>query len=227
MTWWTENGHVTMPQAVIDLMAEAAMALRDEIVQEIECEDPDLHPHVGVPVFDTLDPRTQVFCLAYVLRHLSDPDLPSPELYAWNEAAAWAMFVSAGDQLEIELDFEKLADVDDGPTFRFRHLIREALKAVDPSARRPALRSRRVSVWKEGLDAIADTLFWDHDFLDQEPFADLDPRGATLAKTMTGIAEDYFSTPPPLVREEDYREADRYLRRAAGCPELRDPWDRT
>ena len=27
------------------------------------------------------------------------------------------------------------------------------------------------------------------------------------------------------VLEEDYREADRYLRRAAGCPELMDPWD--
>ena len=45
-----------------------------------------------------------------------------------------------------------------------------------------------------------------------------------LLKKLTGIAEDYYSTPPPLVREEDYREADRYLRRVAGCPELLDPW---
>ena len=67
MTWWTEDGHVTMPKPVIDLMAEAAMGLREEIVEEITEEDPDLHPDVGVPVFDSLDPKTQVFALAEYL----------------------------------------------------------------------------------------------------------------------------------------------------------------
>ena len=47
----------------------------------------------------------------------------------------------------------------------------------------------------------------------------------SLAKKLSGIADDYFST-PPTVREDDYREADRYLRRAAGCPGLMDPCDR-
>jgi hypothetical protein len=73
---------------------------------------------------------------------------------------------------------------------------------------------------------IAEHLLWDLDFLDEEAFADLDPRRSKFLKERAGIADDYFSTPPPLVQEEDYREADRYLRRAAGCPELLDPWDR-
>src|SRR5687767_6908596 len=106
MTWWTEDGHVTMPKPVIALLAEAAMALREEIVEEIGHEDPDLHPEVGIPVFDSLDPKTQVFALAYVLRHLSEPNLPSPDLYAWNEGAAWAIFVKAGQELEMEFEFE-------------------------------------------------------------------------------------------------------------------------
>lgn len=225
MTWWTEAGHITMPKPVIDLMAEAAMSLRDEIVSEIVYEDPELHPHVGVPVFDSLDPRTQVFTLAYVLRHLAEPDLSSPDLYAWNEGTVWAIFVKAGDDLEVELEFEESLDVEDDLKFRYRHLIRDALEAVEPSARRPPLRSRKLSRWKDCLDAIADHLIWDHDFLDDAKFADLDPFGSKLLKKLSGIADDYFSTPPPLVREEDYREADRYLRRAAGCPELMDPWD--
>jgi hypothetical protein len=224
MTWWTGTGHITMPKPVIDLMAEAAMALREEIVSEITYDDPDLHPHVGVPVFDSLDPKTQVFALAYVLRHLAEPDLPSPDLYAWNEGTAWAMFVKSGDELELEFEFENDPDVDDDLKFRFRHLIREALKAIDPSARRPPIRSRNLDAWKDCLDVIADRLFWDHDFLAEEEYVDLDPLGSKVLKKLTGIAEDYFSTPPPLVREEDYREADRYLRRAAGCPELLDPW---
>ncbi len=127
MTWWTGAGHVTMPKPVIDLMAEAAMALREEIVSEIRDEDPDLHPLVGVPVFDSLDPKTQVFALAYVLRHLAQPDLPSPSLYAWNEATAWAIFVKAGDELEIEFEFEESPDAEDDLKIRYRHLIRKAL----------------------------------------------------------------------------------------------------
>lgn len=215
-----------MPKPVIDLMAEAAIALREEIVSEILYEDPELHPHVGVPVFDSLGAKTHVFALGFVPRHLSEPDLPSPGLYAWNEGTAWAIFVKAGDELEMEFEFETDADVDADLKFRFRHLIREALKAVDPSARRPPLRSRNLSIWKDCLDAIADHLFWDHDFLAEGEFADLDPLGSKALKKLSGIADDYFSTPPPLVRDGDYREADRYLRRAAGCPELMDPWDR-
>jgi hypothetical protein len=73
---------------------------------------------------------------------------------------------------------------------------------------------------------IADHLFWDRDFLAEATYADLDPLSSDLLKRQTGVADDYFATPPPLVREGDYREADRYLRRVAGRPDLSDPWDR-
>jgi hypothetical protein len=226
MTWWTEDGHITLPKAVIRLLAEAAMALREQIVQEIYDECPDLHPEVGVPVFDTLDPKTQVFALAYVLRHLSDPDLPSPDLYAWNEGTAYALFMRIEDELGTEIDFEKDPDADDDFKFRIRRLIRDAVMEVDPTAEPPSIRCRNLDDWKFCLEAIADLLFWDHDFLEEGTFADLDPLGSEWLKQQTGVADDYFSTPPPLVREDDYREADRYLRQAAGCPELLDPRER-
>ena len=226
MTWWTEDGHITLPQAVIRLLAEAAMALRDQAVQEIYEGDSDLHPEVGVPVFDTLDPKTQVFALAHVLRHLSDPDLPSPDLYAWNEGTAYALFVTVEDELGTEIEFEQDPDTSDDLKFRIRRLIRDALEALDPTAEPPSIRCRYLDDWRFCLEAIADHLFWDHDFLSEATYADLDPLGSEWLRQQTGVADDYFSTPPPLVREEDYREADRYLRQAAGCPELNDPWDR-
>jgi hypothetical protein len=144
MTWWTEDGHITLPKAVINLLTEAAMALREEIIQEIYDESPDLHLEVGVPVFDTLDPKTQVFALAYVLRHLSDPDLPSPDLYAWNEGTAYAMFVRVEDELVMEIEFEQDPDTSDDLKFRIRHLIRDALIAVDPTAQPPSIRYRNL-----------------------------------------------------------------------------------
>ena len=107
MSWWTGDGHVTLPKPVIDLLAEAALALREEIIEEIIHDNPDLHVAIGVSVFDSLDPKTQVFALAYVLRHLSDAALPSPKLFAWNEGTAWAMFVKAGHELVMEIDLEE------------------------------------------------------------------------------------------------------------------------
>ena len=68
------------------------------------------------------------------LRHLTDPELPSPDLYAWNEGTAYALFVTVEDELVTEIEFEKDPDSADGLKFRIRRLIREALKAVDPSA---------------------------------------------------------------------------------------------
>ena len=202
------------------------MALREEIIQEIYEADLDIHAEVGVPVFDTLDPKTQVFVLAYVLRHLSDPDLPSPDLYAWNEGTAYALFVRAEDELGTEIDFEEDRDADDDLKYRIRRLIRDALKALDSTAEPPSIRCRNLDDWRDCLEALSDHLFWDHDFLEEGTFGDLDPLGSKWLKQQTGVDDDYFSTPPPLVREEDYREADRYLRQAAGCPELNDPWDR-
>ena len=49
MTWWTENGHITMPKAVMAMLAKAAISLRDEIVQEIQEKNSDLHPELGDP----------------------------------------------------------------------------------------------------------------------------------------------------------------------------------
>ena len=178
MTWWTEGGHITLPKAVISLLAEAAMSLRDEIVQEIQEKSPDLHPAVGVPVFDTLDPKTQVFALAYVLRHLSDPDLLSPDLYAWNEGTAYAMFVRAEDELGTEIEFEEDPDADDDLKFRIRRLIRDAVMEGDPTAQPPAVQCRSLDDWRFCLEAIADHLFWDYDFLSEATYADLDPLGS-------------------------------------------------
>ena len=226
MTWWTEDGHITMPKPVISLLVEAAVALRDESIQEIYKADLDIHAEVGIPVFDSLDPKTQVFALAYVLRHLSDPDLPSPDLYAWNEGTAYALFVRAEDKVVTEIEFENDPGTSDEFKFHIRRLIRDALTSVDPSASPPSLRCRNLDDWRDCLEAISDHLFWDHDFLDEGTFADLDPLRSKWLKDETGVADDYFSTPPPLVREEDFREADRYLRHLAGCPELNDPWDR-
>ena len=125
----------------------------------------------------------------------------------------------------MEIEFERDPDADAALKFRIRRLIRGALKAIDPSADCPPVRSRDFAAWGECLEAVADRLFWDHDFLEEGKFADLDPLGVEVVEAADRHCRRlllHAATPRAGAR----RPPDRYLRRAAGCPELNDPWDR-
>lgn len=227
MAWRTPNRSDATPKAVISLMAEAAVELRDEILEEITGDDPELQVRLGIPVFDSLSPKTRIFCLADVLRCLSDPELTEPELYAWNEGTVWAIFSKCQGLLEMEIDEDDDDDSrtsDRDPTIRLRRLVRDALVSGDPSADAPSVRSRDLEDWRSAIEAISDGILWDRDFLDGEILADMDPRDSNGIKDRMRISEGYFTALPPLVREDEYRKADRFLRQIAGCAELSDPW---
>ena len=215
MTWWTEAGNVVPPRTVIDLLVDAATGLRDKIMDEIRHEDPGLRPESGVPAFDDLDPRTRIFALAHVLKHLSDPNLESPDLYAWNEGTLWALFKGVEIDLALEIVFEASGQ-DDGEKYGTRKLVLGALASYGQSVKRYSRRSRNVRLWGDHLEMIYTHLFWDMDCLDDGIFGDLEPGRAEALKDELGIDPDYFSTPPPLVREEDFLEADAYLRQVGG-----------
>lgn len=220
MTWWTEAGNVVPPNPVIDLLVNTAAGLRDEIMEEIRYEDAGLQPETGVPAFDDLDPRTRIFALVHVLRHLSDADLESPDLYAWNEGTLWALFKRVEIDISLEIEFEKPGK-DDGEKYGTRKLVLGALASYGQSVRRYSCRSRNVRLWGDHLEMIYTHLFWDMDCLDDDIFGDMEPARAEALKDELGIDPDYFSTPPPLVREEDFLEADAYLRKVGGYGQSR------
>jgi hypothetical protein len=215
MTWWTEDGHIVPPKPVIDLLVEAAAGLRDEITDEIELNDPGLRPDTGVPVFDGLDPKTRIFAIAHVLKHLLDPEVPSPDLYAWNEGTLWALFKRVENQIAFEIDMEPSSEPDI-PLYLLRRLVLDAVASYGHPVERDSPRSRNIGLWSDHLESIYTHLFWDLDCLEDDQFADMDPRRADSLKHELGIDPDYYATPPPLVRDEDYSEADAYIRRVGG-----------
>ena len=79
------------PKPVIHLLIGAATGLRDEIMNEIEFQDSELQPITEVPVFDNLDPRpgSSPWPTSW---SIYATDLPSPDLYAWNEGTLSASF---------------------------------------------------------------------------------------------------------------------------------------
>jgi len=211
MTWWTEEGNVVAPKPVLDLLSEAAAMQRDHIAEEIELDDPELQFSTGVRVFDELEPKTRVFAIAFVLRHLSDSDLPSPDLYAWNEGTLWALFKTIEAQIAFEVEVRRTSEPEESRC-HFRRLTLAALASYGHATKRYSHRSRNLRLWSDHLEMIYSRLFWDLDCLEDGIFNDMEPRQADALKDELGIHDEYFSEPPPLVRENDYVEADAYLK---------------
>ena len=178
MTWWTQEGHIVAPKSVLDLLSEAADVLRDHIEQEIALDDPDLRFPTGVRVFDEMEPNTRRFSIAFVLLHLSDPDLPSPELCPWNEATLWALFPTVESLIELEVEAGAATEPEPEPEegrYRWRRLTLAALDSFGDSDKRPGYRSRNLSLWSDRLETISGHFFWDHDFLIAHMLRGLEP----------------------------------------------------
>lgn len=220
MAWRASSGRAVMPADVVRLMAEGAMHLRD--IGVLHDNDPDDDPDDestlgGSPSFDRLDQKSRVWAMAYVLRHLSDPELPEPGLTAWSEGIIWAIFLElqalVGEECSSSLETD------------YRCLISAACRSVGLEAMSPRIESRDTEAWIGCLLAIADEILWDRDFLDVEEIADLAPDSSATAKRFLRIDDAYFLSLPPVVREEDYRQADRCLRAMAGQSDPRHPRD--
>lgn len=216
MTWWTEEGNIVAPPPVFDLLCAAAAVMRDHIDDELTLGGPDCQLETGVRVFDAMEPKTRIFALAFVLRHLSDPALPSPQLYAWNEGTLWALFKTVESRITCEVQFDDGSEAEESRC-TWRRLTLAALASHGHRTRPRQCGSRNLKRWEFYLELIYDHYFWDLDCLDDDVFGDLAPVRAEVIKDEMGIDPEYFSTPPPLVREDDYREADAYLQRCGGA----------
>ena len=147
-------------------MAEAALALREEIVEEITHVTRTSTSKIDVPVFDSLDPKTQVFALVYVLRHLSIRPAVARALSPGTRGRPG--HVREGRARDGHGDRPGGADAEDDTKFLFRRLIRDALEGgrsvgqARPSAaatstpgtgtstRSPSTCSGTVTSWRKG-----------------------------------------------------------------------------
>jgi hypothetical protein len=177
---------------------------------EWDLEEPDVEQleEVGVTLFDAMDARTRIWAIAFVARHLLDPNLKEPMQLAWSEATIAAIFENIVTNIACELD-------NDEPRSKFRYywrkLVFSALKENydldDDDDNVHSHRHKNFEDWcNVVMDEISELILWDIDW-EHSPLGPIDQ-----LPLCTGHEESptYYSMPPcPSVKA--LAEATTYL----------------
>ena len=135
--------------------------------------------------FSKLTARERLVALAHIARALLDRSEPAPELYAWNEAAVYAVYCFLRRGVRRSSKIRKLvASVCD------QHGLNDTC-LTDPSS---AMHDPRFCV-----EALADLILWDHDW--------------ELEDEMHDVEEfDSYYVAPPVATPQRVEQALAYLR---------------
>ena len=218
--WHTPNGTRHLVGQEAELVREALGMMVDHLSDFADghLQDPlDRWPY-GVELFDSLTWTQQLALLNQVARHLLT-ETPEPlPLTAVTESAVGAIFAHIQQQVEIELDDQRLdGDVldefSDLPSWRERILAaygetlsedeREELAAEGFEL--PAADATELSEWESLIESLADRILWDRDYEMGALLLDAEPGKAALLKRHLGIEDDYYTELSPDVRERQVR----------------------
>ena len=208
--WRTSSGERTLvgPEAAL------IRAALDQMLDTIRVNDEiDENSTWGIPLFDCLEQAQKITLLAYVAEALLREGVKPPPLTAINEAAVGAIYITIEHAIDFEIDSE-----DDLPSeYRcyWRQLVLTASDlenwpADDPP---PAPECRDRSEWQCLVEAIADSVLWDDDWLADGFVMDVDPETAAFRKKKLGIADDYYLAVAPDPTSEQVEKARETLRR--------------
>jgi hypothetical protein len=175
------------------------MALASLVEALIDCDGD--HP-VGVKVFDSLSYPERLAILEQAAQALLVEDVAAPELTAVLEGAVAAVYTSLTEEVEFEV-------VNGG--LKLRRAVLAAAKELDLlDEDAPKLKSDDSLAWRDLVQAIADTIFWDTDW--EVGFLEPDdpPELAEKIRETAGISDNYYTAVPPdptpkqlnLIREQ-------------------------
>ena len=222
MTWMATFGEVTLDGFeagfYLAIIQRAAAYLWD-IVRDIEDEDPMGGVITGEHLFDRAPVKDKIACIHEVLTALLDPSAPAPQVTSTLEAAAYFPFALLLQDIQVEIDNEKMEifnDDEEDLKYHFRKLTWEALEKLelprmievdlaegfDGQLFTDGCHSTDFSDWQEILEILEMRFFDDNDWIltSQHPQL-LDGMEKGLAYDV-GIDRGYFNNRLPKVSEE-------------------------
>ncbi|MFK7767635.1 MAG: hypothetical protein AB8B55_10480 [Mariniblastus sp.] len=230
--WATSQGDRTIVGLEAELLRAGIGFLRDMITAGIDVGE---SYSSDIELFNRLQPSQQLAVLHEVSFALLDDATPMPELTAIREATVFTIFreVLALIEMEIETDqkrtesdcyirqralaaFEESQSrpVEDAPDVN--EWVENESEDQDPIDWLPIVDSDDIEKWEELIECLADEILWDRDFLLEEDFSDRSPTTSRILKEMTGIADNFFSSPAPDIYAKSYHEIDLELTKLVG-----------
>lgn len=176
--WHTNNGDRTLEGAEARVFAHALW----DFVQELENNKGDYD--VALPVFDRLTYGQKASLLSIVGRGLLKPESHIRELTAVVECAVAAVFEFLKMEVIIEID-------DPDSETSWRKVILAARRQAGAEDL-PDADCIDVQEWFFEIEAMAEMILWDNDYLSESDFVDDSPEDSDRLKELIGITDDYF-----------------------------------
>jgi hypothetical protein len=165
--------------------------------------------------YERLEPTEKVYALAEVARALTNKSEP-PIHNQWNEATVYAVFEEIACEVAVEIEDSLLEGSSVACTY-WRSLVADAEKQVreliDDEDEYIDVASVDVSEWSSVvLECLSGIILWDLDFLDND-IPDLPPHASREAHSFFGIHGEYYTATVPVVTTEEFKKAERFLRK--------------
>ena len=215
--WHSSDGDRTLEGAEASLIREAVAMMTDELCVDLENEGPGWDPQdYGVEVFDRLGAGQRLALLAQVADALLTDGVPSPPLYAYNEAAVAAIYEAAYGYLQFEIDEEETLRGMGSDPYEWRRIVLAAWAEADPLTAAspdpdeeafPGPECRDLDEWETAFDVLTNRVLWDRDFEDGDLFLDAPPDHAEWLKDHASISDDYFTAIPHDPTDDDVERA--------------------
>lgn len=202
--WRTSEGIRTLKAGEAALVRAAVNDIWKELEQDQDNSDPW---EWGVPLFDNLEWAEKVVLLANVASALLRDDVAPMPLTGVNEATVGVLFEHIRQAIQVEIDCQH-----DNPRDLMCFWRRSVLALIrryawDEDEPLPTETCDDRNEWEWMVEAIADGILWDNDWLDGNFFMDVDPETAAMRKRGMGIDEDYYTTIIPRPTDSDVEKA--------------------
>jgi hypothetical protein len=206
--WRTSEGIRTLKAGEAALVRAAVNDIWRELEQDQDNSDPW---EWGVPLFDNLEWSEKVVLLANVASALLREDVAPMPLTGVNEAAVGVLFEHIRQSIVVEIDCQHDSPEDPMCFWRRSVLVLIDAENLDENEALPKETCDDRNEWEWMVEAIADGILWDNDWLGGNFFMDVDPETATMRKRGMGIDEDYYTTIVPHPADSDVEKARRTL----------------
>jgi hypothetical protein len=206
--WRTSEGIRTLKGAEAALVRAVVNDIWKKLEQDQDNSDPW---EWGVSLFDNLEWSEQVVLLANVASALLRDNVKPMPLTAVNEATVGVLFAHVRQSIEVEIDCQH--DCPEDPMCFWRRSVLALIghDNLDQDEPLPTEICDDPNEWEWMVEAIADGILWDNDWLDGNFFMDVDPAIAAIRKRRMGIDEDYYTTIVPQPTDSDVEKARRAL----------------
>ena len=207
--WRTVTGPRSLSGSEATLVRRAVDEMSRAFVEELNCDrvDPPSESArliLGIDWFDQWEPAQKLWLLDHVTTALLSQSECPPQA-AMFEATVDAIYCHIVERIEREID---TGMINEGQSWRWQ--VVKAFRAISPSANTLDPHGDNVTIWRQTVTKIADSLLGIAAYQQAEQYRDASRELLQRFLTQKGLPSDFLERIPPMQKEDAGRKS--YLR---------------